>query len=116
GAKAIQNWIDANMDRRQCVIVLIGSETADRRWVQYEIAKAWNDGRGLFGIHIHNLKDPRTGTSAKGPNPFSRLTLNHAPLADFVRRYDPHPMYPYQDIADNIEAWVEAAIAEAKRR
>src|SRR5712692_5103482 len=90
GTKAIQNWIDANMSRRHCVIVLIGSQTAQRPWVKYEIAKAWEDKRGLFGIYIHNLKDPRTGTCAQGPNPFAQLTLDRMPLANFVRCYNPN--------------------------
>jgi hypothetical protein len=116
GDRAIQNWIDTNMTRRQCVIVLAGSQTAYRPWVQYEIKKAWADGRGLFGIYIHNLKDPRTGTCAQGPNPFGQFTLKGKPFSDFVRCHDPHALYPYQEIANNIESWVETAIAEAKQR
>lgn len=40
---AIKAWIDKELDMRSCVVVaLIGSETASRRWVQYEIEQAWN--------------------------------------------------------------------------
>ena len=35
GDKAIEKWIDDNMKYRSCVVVLIGSETASRPWVQY---------------------------------------------------------------------------------
>ena len=41
GNNAVENWIDQNMKYKRCVIVLIGSETASRPWVQYEIIKAW---------------------------------------------------------------------------
>ena len=34
---AIKRWIDKEMQMRSCVVVLIGSETADRKWVKYEI-------------------------------------------------------------------------------
>ena len=61
GDKAIEKWIDDNMKYRSCVIVLIGSETASRPWVQYEIKKAWSDGKGLLGIYIHNLLQSITG-------------------------------------------------------
>ena len=37
GAKAIQKWIDEQMAGKSCNVVLIGSETAGRRWVEYEI-------------------------------------------------------------------------------
>lgn len=39
GKASIQNWIDNNMSGRSCVVVLIGSETADREWVDYEIKR-----------------------------------------------------------------------------
>lgn len=61
--RAIKKWINDNMDYRSCVVVLVGEETANRYWVKYEIKKAWNDGKGLLGIYIHNLKDPRHGKS-----------------------------------------------------
>ena len=57
GDAAIQRWIDAQLYGKSCLIVLIGSYTANRKWINYEIAKAWNDGKGVLGIYIHNLKD-----------------------------------------------------------
>src|SRR5437879_9799589 len=61
GDPAVERWIDDNMKYKRCVVVLIGSDTANRPWVRYEIKKAWDDGRGLLGVYIHNLKCPRTG-------------------------------------------------------
>src|SRR5690242_10617103 len=57
GDAAIQRWIDAQLNGKSCAIVLIGSGTAKRKWIDYEIGAAWNNGKGLLGIHIHNLKD-----------------------------------------------------------
>ena len=54
---AIKNWIDNQLSMRSCVVVLIGSETASRKWVQYEIEQGWKRGKGVVGIYIHNLKD-----------------------------------------------------------
>ncbi|MYV06425.1 TIR domain-containing protein [Furfurilactobacillus milii] len=39
GDLAIQNWIDDAMMYTSCTIVLVGEETADRKWVQYEIGR-----------------------------------------------------------------------------
>src|SRR4051812_25026814 len=61
GEPAVEKWIDDNMKWRRCVVVLIGSQTAQRPWVRYEIKKAWQEKRGLLGIYIHNLRCPRTG-------------------------------------------------------
>ena len=40
GDIAIQNWINEQLKYKQCLIVLIGKNTADRPWVQYEIKKS----------------------------------------------------------------------------
>lgn len=115
GDKAIEKWIDDNMKYRSCVIVLIGSETASRPWVQYEIKKAWSDGKGLLGIYIHNLRDPRTGTCIKGKNPFSQFTLGGKPFDQIVPCYDPKAWDAYNDIRNNLDAWIENAIAIRNR-
>jgi hypothetical protein len=75
GNEAIEKWIDDNMKYRSCIVVLIGEETASRPWVNYEIKKAWGDGKGLLGIYIHNLKDPNSGKCNKGINPYDQFTF-----------------------------------------
>lgn len=117
GDAAVEKWIGDNMAYRRCVIVLIGEETASRPWVQYEIRKAWNDHRGLFGIHIHNLRDPRNGTCSQGTNPFSVIkTTTGRPLSDWLTCYNPSASDAYGYIKQNLQDWVDAAIADAKRR
>ena len=41
GDYRVKNVIDRAMQNCPCVVVLIGAETFDSRWVQYEIEKAW---------------------------------------------------------------------------
>ena len=44
GDDAIKKWIDDEMTGRTCAIVLVGAQTASRKWVTYEISgKAVND-------------------------------------------------------------------------
>jgi len=62
GDAAIKKWIDENLKYKSCLVVLIGTETANRKWVKYEIEKAWNDGKPVVGIYIHNLNCPKNGT------------------------------------------------------
>lgn len=117
GDAAVEKWIEDNMAYRRCVVVLIGERTASRPWVQHEIRKAWKDQRGLFGIHIHNLRDPRTGTCSQGTNPFSVIkTTNGRPLSDWLTCYNPSAFDAYGQIKQNLQGWVDAAIAEAKQR
>lgn len=107
----IEKWINDNMKDKSCVIVLIGSETSKRPWVKYEIEKAWNEGKGLIGIYIHNIKCARNGTCIKGNNPFDEFELTDGrKLSSLVKCYDPNPLYAYQDIADSIDTWTKDAI------
>jgi len=111
GAKAIQTWIDNAMKNRSCVIVLVGSETANRKWVKYEIQKAWEDGKGLLGIYIHNLKDAKTGTCKLGVNPFDSIKVGGKKMSELVKCHNPKSTDAYNDIKANISVWIETAIA-----
>jgi hypothetical protein len=112
GDAAIRRWIDDNMNYKRCVVVMIGTETAARPWVRYEIEKAWRDGRGLMGIYIHNLKCPRNGTSGRGPNPFDAIKCGMPyPLSAYVPCYDPPYNNAYGHIAANLAVWIDDAIA-----
>lgn len=111
GEASIKKWIDDNMRYRSCVVVLVGEETANRPWVQYEIKKAWEDDKGLLGIYIHNLKCPRNGKSNKGQNPFDQFTFdNGSKLSSVVKCYNPSSTDAYNDIKNNVEDWIEAVI------
>jgi hypothetical protein len=110
GDTSIKKWIDDNMRYRSCVVVLVGSETANRKWVRYEIEKAWNDGKGVVGIYIHNLKCPNNGYGTKGQNPFERFDFGDHKFSDIVKCYNPSSYNAYNDIKNNIEKWIEEAI------
>jgi hypothetical protein len=116
GDAAIQRWIADQLDGKSCAIVLIGSATAGRKWITYEIEKAWNDGKGVVGIYVHNLKDAAGQQSTKGDNPFDALTMtsdNHR-LSSIVKAYDPPyttSTYVYDHIKANIDTWVEEAVS-----
>lgn len=121
GDPAIERWIAATMKNKECVVVLIGEETANRPWVKYEIRKAWQDGKGLVGVYIHNLKcankTRRTGigTCTQGTNPFAQFTVGSQNLSSIVKCYSPSSVDAYGDITRNLEAWVNEAIAIRKR-
>ena len=112
GEASIKKWIDDNLRYKSCVVVLVEEETANRKWVRYEIEKAWELGKGLVGVYIHNLKDPRTGKSSKGKNPFDQFEFDDGTkLSSVVKCYNPNPNDTYNEIKDNLEDWIEEAIA-----
>jgi hypothetical protein len=110
GDKAVEKWINDNMNYKSCVIVLVGEETANRPWVKFEIKRAWELGKGLLGIYIHNIKDPRTGTCRQGKNPFEQFTVEGKKLSELVKCYNPSSNDAYNDIAEHIDSWIESAI------
>lgn len=115
GKQAIERWIDNNMKYKRCVVVLIGSETASRPWVDYEINKAWNDGKALIGIYIHNIRCPRNGISSKGRNPFDNFSFNNGnKLSSVIPCYDPPAINTYNHISSNIANWINHAITNKR--
>ena len=76
GAAAIQRWIGRELDGKSCNVVLIGENTAGRRWINYEIKTAWNSKKGVVGVYIHRLRDLSGYQSPKGSNPFEYFKLN----------------------------------------
>ncbi len=114
GDKAIAQWIDDQLHGRSCAIVLIGENTAGRKWIKYEIEQAWNAKKGVLGIYVHNLKDSRGNQANKGDNPFSDFTLTSGrKLSSVAKTYTPPytgSVNVYDHIKEYIDEWVEEAI------
>ena len=115
GDAAIQKWIDEQLNGKSCNVVLIGENTADRKWIKYEIKSAWNSKKGLVGIYIHRLKDLDGNQAAKGRNPFEDFTIGKGktPMSSVVKAYnapytDSKDVYNY--ISENLADWIEEAI------
>jgi len=115
GDKKIKEWISKQLKGKTCSIILAGSNTANRKWINYEIKESWNEGKGVLVIFIHNITDRLGNQSSKGSNPLFYVT--HGPsgnrLSTIAKAYDPPRTTSagvYNYIADNIESWIEEAI------
>ncbi|MER7541546.1 TIR domain-containing protein [Spirillospora sp. NPDC127506] len=119
GDVAVKRWINSQLQGRSCAIVLIGQNTANRKWINYEIETAWAAGKGVVGVYIHNLLDRNKLQSSKGANPFDYVSLpSGVRMSQVVQAYDP-PFktsgYVYSDIQEKLESLVSAAIAVRNR-
>lgn len=115
GKTAIEEWIDDNMWGKSCVVVLVGSQTASRPWVQREIVKGWDAKKGVLGIRINKLLDTTGSASIAGDNPFDSVTHGSTgkKLSAFAPLKTPagsDSKSVYGSIRDNIEDWIEEAI------
>lgn len=91
GDAAIKRWIADQMQGKSCTIVLVGSNTANRKWINHEIVESWNKGMGVVGIYIHGLKNLDGNISSKGNNPFDYISFNSSSkkLSSVVKCYNP---------------------------
>lgn len=110
----IRSWIDSQLAMRSCLVVLIGETTSTRKWVKYEIEKAYELNKGIVGIYIHKLEDRYGEQSSKGANPFYSIYTNDGErLSKYVECFD--SIYQisknvYKDIWDNIYDLIEYAL------
>ena len=111
GEAAIKRWIDTQLDGTSVTVVLIGTNTWSRPYVQYEIEKSYTRGNGLLGIWIHNIQDFNGRTSQAGQNPFAHtqvpgptLLSPRVPLPYRIPVYD----WVNDRGRDNIGAWIES--------
>ena len=99
GEAAIKKLIDDQMVGTTVTAVLIGSQTSERAYVQYEINKSIERGNGLLGIYVHNIRDLSSSVAPKGLNPLAS-------------RYSTYDWVAGNGYA-NLGSWVEAAYAAA---
>jgi hypothetical protein len=100
GDAAVKRLIDQGLEGTTVTAVLIGEQTAYRRYVDYEIDRSLGRGNALIGVRIHNLRDQYGRSSLPGPVP-QRLVAAGAPV------------YTWSD-ARSFGAWVEAAYQGAR--
>lgn len=114
GDDAIKRWIDNQLHNTSVTVVLIGAETAKRRWIDYEIIESINRGNGLLGVYIHNVKDLNGCTDSKGANPFDYIRWDGgrgAPISETYPTYD----WVWDSGRQNLSSWIERAARSAGR-
>lgn len=113
GDAAIKRWIAGQMRGRTCTVVLVGTDTANRKWINYEIVESWNEEMGVVGIRIHGLKDLDGNTSSMGHNPFDYINYGNKKLSSVVKCYNPvgrNSKERYDWISEHLANAVEEAI------
>lgn len=92
GDENIKKWINDNMKGRDCVLVLIGEQTHTRKWIKYEVQRAKELNKPIFGIFIHILKDKDGKMAYKGQNIFD------------IYAYEPKN---FDEIKENLNLWID---------
>ena len=69
GDAAIKKMIDTALLNTSVTVVCIGSASAGRKYIDYEISQSIARGNGLVGIQIHELKDRHGKSDPAGATP-----------------------------------------------
>ncbi|MBT4384125.1 TIR domain-containing protein [Candidatus Peregrinibacteria bacterium] len=101
GDQSIKNWIEDQLKGSSVTVVLVGSQTASRRWVKYEIQRSIALGKGLIGVDVSKIKDQNGQTDDTGANPLP----------------SGYPLYRWNSDngRQNLGSWVEKAAQRAGR-
>lgn len=120
GDSVIKKWIDDQLHGTSVTIVLIGYETANRKYVNYEIEQSFKRGNGLLGIYINNIQNQFKQTDHQGANPLDNwwyftdedfLQFNRIYFSQKFKTYD----WVYNNGRENITLWIEEAAKIAGR-
>jgi len=101
GDDAVRKLIDTGLEGTSVTVVLVGAETASRKYVSYEIDKSVARGNGLLGVRINNIKDQNGRTDSLGAVP---AALTKAGVTVYTWEYG------------KLGEWVENAYQAAQRR
>lgn len=110
GDTAIKRWIARQLDGRSCAVVLIGSQTAGRKWINHEIIEAWKARKGVVGIYIHKLRNLVGQQATQGANPFDKIDYGNSgkKLSSIVKAYNPAGA-----TSKEAYAWIQEYLADA---
>jgi len=67
---AVKRAINGGLKNTSVTCVLIGNQTFQRAWVDYEVFKSVERGNGVFGVRIHNIQNLQKQTDTIGNDPF----------------------------------------------
>ena len=76
GDIAVKQLIDSGLEGTTVTVVLIGAETANRKYVSYEVEQSVARGNGILGIRINNIKDKDGRTDAWGAVPAALIRID----------------------------------------
>ena len=98
GDAAIKRLIDRGLDNTSVTVVCVGSKTAGRKYINYEIDQSIKRGNGIIAVQVHHLKD--------------RLGLTDTPgLIPSKIESKGYKSYKYVS-HERLKAWIEQAARE----
>lgn len=70
---ALKRLINSELKNTSVTCVLVGTNTYERRWVQYEIVRSLFKGNHIIAVHINGINGKDGKTKPNGNNPLDYL-------------------------------------------
>jgi len=107
GEESIRRWIDKQLAGTSVTVVLIGSETLDSEYVQYEIEKSYERGNAIIALKIGKVKNLSQKTSISQSIVKIVGKKANGELLWFDEIIDGEYDYIKNDGYNNLEQWIE---------
>jgi hypothetical protein len=73
--ESLKRFLREGLENTSVTCVLVGAETALRRWVRYEILRSFMCGNGVLAVRIHSIAGLNGAKAGVGSNPFDNLAF-----------------------------------------
>ncbi|RFB86406.1 hypothetical protein B5K08_24200 [Rhizobium leguminosarum bv. trifolii] len=93
----LKAFLRKGLDNTSVTCVLTGTDTWQRRWVRYEIARSIIKGNGLLTVHIHGVKDRNGYTSTKGYDPLAQMGVYRSSGSIYLAEWKGGKWVSYSD-------------------
>jgi hypothetical protein len=110
---ALKRLINKELNNTSVTAVLVGSETYNRRWVNYEIFKSLEKGNNILAIHINGIKGKDGKTKSNGNNPLYYLGFSFDNTGKKVKLHN-FINGKWADYTD-LDGWSVDGVQESKR-
>ncbi len=110
GPDSSKNLIREGIKNASVTCVLVGSNTFERRWVRYEIARSVVKGNALLAVQIHRMGNQQGYASDEGPNPLDYMAFYKAGDSIRLAEYKDGKRVRYDEFGQSITlpaTWVK---------
>lgn len=110
GEDAIHNWVKKELEGTSVTVVLLGTNTLEDRFVQYQICESLRRGNAVIGVYIKDRKDKQSDSTAEKCN-LHKVVAYYKYGTPIYFDYINDGIYDYEseDGGSNLDMWVEQA-------
>ncbi|MFA0889107.1 MAG: TIR domain-containing protein [Synergistales bacterium] len=94
---SLKAFLREGLKNTSVTCVLAGTQTWERRWVRYEIARSVVKGNGLLTVFIHGVKNKEEKAANKGPDPLAQMGVYRTNSGIFLAEWKGGKWIKYDD-------------------